>query len=794
MVLCSWIQNLQTSFSFAIRSNSRLRRIRQAVEALETRLLPASLMAPTVFTMNGVGSTSDAASTENVAAPSDSSVTGHPSLTANAISRFGTGSISFMSTIAVNQPPVVSGIETTLLPYKANDPAFPPLPISSTVAITDPDSNNLNSVTIQITSGYENDVNGHDVLAFVPQYGITGAFDAISGTLTLSGSAYVGSYREALRTVTFSSSGSNVSDATRTLTIIATDDGLPASAVSQPVTRTVSVLTTNLPPTLQGVPMAPLPYVQGTAALPVAQAATVIDPDSINLSSATVQVSGNYQQGLDLLAAVTAGTGISQSFDAVSGTLVLSGIDSLANYQMVLRTVTYRTTSIQGSTALRTLTFVLDDGVAKSSQVTRGVRVIPFNFSPNVIGMESTPLAYKVNDPAFPPLPISSTVNVTDPDSNNLTQMTIQITSGYQNDVNGHDSLNFESKYGITGTFDAGSGTLTLSGTSYVGYYREALRTVTFYSAGLNVSSANRTLTIIATDDGSPNAGISQPVTRTVTVLTTNVAPSLTGIPASPLSYIQGTAPIVVASSVSIIDPDSFNMGGATIQVAVNYQIGKDLLQAITAGTAITQRFDPSTGTLNLTGTDSLLNYQSVLRSVTFSTNSTTGSTLTRTLTFIVSDSVADSTKVARNVNMIAFNNPPAVSGLENLPLAYKANDPSASISNTVAITDADSNNLTKLTVQITSGYQNDSNGTDVLAFSNKYGISGSFDSITGTLTLSGQAYVGYYREALRSVTFGSVGRNVSTAPRILTIIATDDGSPNAGVSQPVTRTVSVTT
>jgi len=98
------------------------------------------------------------------------------------------------------------------------------------------------------------------------------------------------------------------------------------------------------------------------------------------------------------------------------------------------------------------------------------------------------------------------------------------------------------------------------------------------------------------------------------------------------------------------------------------------------------------------------------------------------------------------------------------------------------------------LTVQITSGYQNDSSGTDVLAFSNKYGSSGSFDSITGTLTLNGQAYVGYYREALQSVTFGSFGRNVSTAPRILTIIATDDGSPNAGLSQPVTRTVSVTT
>ena len=700
-----------------------------------------------------------------------------------------------VTTFTVDLPPAVLNIESAALAYKANDPAFPPLPISNTVAITDPDSNNLTKVTVQITSGYENDSNGKDVLAFSNKYGIAGSFDAASGTLTLSGTAYVGWYREALRTVTFSSSGTNVSSANRTLTILASDDSVPSPAVSQPVTRTITVLTTNVPPTLAGIPGTPLSYVQGTAPVAVAPLATITDPDSFNMASATVQVSGNYQKGLDLLTAVTTGTAIAQSFDANSGTLTLSGIDSLPNYQAVLRTMTFGTSSMVGSTALRTLTFLVNDGIANSAAVTSSINVIPFNFPPVIRGIESTPLAYKANDPAFPPLPISNSVFITDPDSNNLSMVTVQITSGYQNDSNGQDTLAFTSKYGITGSFNAATGTLTLTGTVYAGYYREVLRSVTFSSAGLAVSTANRILTMIATDDGSPNAGVSQPVTRTVTVSNTNVPPTLTGVPSSPLSYVQGATPIVVATGATIVDPDSINMGGATVQITANYQSGNDVLTAVTTGTAITQLFNSATGTLSLSGIDTLNNYQTVLQSIRYSTSSRTGSTATRTLTMIVNDGVANSVKVTRDVNVIAFNFPPVISGMESTPLAYKANDPGTPpqpISNTVAITDPDSNNLTKITIQITSGYQNDANGSDVLAFTSKYGINGTFDSSSGTLTLSGTAYVGYYREALRSVTFSSSGADVSTANRVLTIIATDDGSPTVATSQPVTRSVSV--
>lgn len=704
-----------------------------------------------------------------------------------------------VSTMLVDLPPVVSNMESTSLAYKANDAAFPPLAISSAVTVFEPDSTNLTKATVQVTSGYQNDSNGKDVLAFTNKYGISGTFDASTGTLTLSGTAYVGYYREALRSVTFSSSGTNVSSANRVLTIIASDDGAPIPAVSQPVTRTVSVLTTNVPPSLSGVSGTPLVYIQGATPIAVAPTATVTDLDSINLAGATIQVTGNYQSGKDILSAITSGTRVATAFNTATGTLALTGIDSLVNYQAVLRSVAFYTSPISGSTLTRSLAFVLNDGLMNSPSVTRDINVAPYNFPPAVVGIEMLPLAYKANDPAFPPAPISNTVAITDPDSNSLTKVTIQITSGYQNDANGKDLLAFSNKYGISGTFDANTGTLTLTGSAYVGLYREALRTVTFSTSGTNVSAASRILTIIATDDNAPIPATSQSVTRTVTVTgsMTDVPPSLSGVPATPLSYVLGSTPVAVSSTATVADPDSSNLLGATIQISGNYQSGKDRLSAVTTGTGITQSFDASAGTLTLSGIDTLASYQAVLRSVAFGTNSTVASTLTRTLTLLLNDGLASSTPVTRDINVIPFNYPPVLVGIEASPLAYKANDPAfppLPISSMIAITDPDSNNLTKVTIQITSGYQNDANGKDLLAFTDKTGITGSFDAASGTLTLTGAAYVGSYREALRSVAFSSSGTNVSTANRILTIIATDDGAPNAGVSQPVTRTVTIST
>lgn len=714
------------------------------------------------------------------------------SFAAYATDPAGTSYTAPVTIFGVNLPPTLGGIESTPLAYKANDPASPPSTISNSIAVSDPDSNHLTKVTVQVTTGYQNDANGKDVLGFSNTNGITGDFDAQSGTLTLTGSAYVGIYREAIRSITFSSSGANVSTADRTLTIIASDDGLPVPAVSQPITRTVTVSTTNMPPILTGVGLAPISYTNGQAAVAVASAAVVSDVDSINLAGATIQITGNYQSGQDILTATTTGTGITSAFDASSGKLSLSGIASLAHYQAVLRSLKYNTNPVPGSTATRTLMFLLNDGLANSAAVTQDINVAAFNFPPVVGNIEAIPLAYKANASA---VPISSTVMVTDPDSNNLTHLTVQITSGYQNDANGHDVLAFTNRFGISGSFDATSGTLTLSGTAYVGYYREALRTVTFTSTGTSVSNANRILTIIATDDGSPTMNSSQPVTRAVLF---NFPPVVSDVESSRLVLKANDPPQVISSTVAVTDPDSNNLTKLTVQITSGYQNdanGHDVL-AFTNQFGITGFFDADTGTLTLTGTAYVGSYREALRSVTFSSTGTNVSTADRVLTIVATDdgspNSASSLPATRIVT--AINRPPVVGNMESSPLACNANDPAVAISNTVTVTDPDSDYLTKMTIQITAGYQNDADGRDVLGFTNQFGITGSFDAASGTLTLTGTSYMGNYREALRSVTFKSTGTNVSSIDRVLTIIASDDSSPIPGLSVPILKTISVTT
>lgn len=717
------------------------------------------------------------------------------SFAAYATNSLGTTYTTPVSQFNLNLPPTVSGIETSALAYKANDPAFPPLPISNTVAITDPDSNNLTQVTVQITGGYQNDSNGQDLLSFTNQNGISGAFNAVNGTLTLSGAAYLGTYRAALRSVTFSTSGKNVSTTDRTLTIIASDDGVPVPASSQPVTRQITVTTANLPPVLSSVGNSVIPYELGTPPVPVAPACVVSDPDSINLAGATIQLTGNYQAGLDVLSAMTDGTGISQSFDTSTGTLNLTGVASLASYQAVLRSATFSatapgTSSPPGSTTPRTLTFTLNDGLINSVQVTRFINVTPHIFPPVVGSVETLPLGYKANNPA---VAISSSVTITSPVQNNLTSLTVQITSGYQNDSNGHDVLTFTNQSGITGVFDAATGTLTLSGTSYIGNYREALRTVTFSSTGTSVSNANRVLTIIATDAGLPAAGVSQPVTRTIAF---NFPPLVTNIEPTRLVYAANSSPIVITNTAGVTDPDSSNLTRLTVQITSGYQNdtnGHDVLSFVNKF-GITGSFDASTGTLTLTGNvyDGL--YREALRTVTYSSTGTNVSAADRVLTIIATDDgspvSAVSAPVTRTIS--SFNASPVIGNVESSPQAYIANSSAVIITSSATITDSDSNNLSTLTVQITSGYQNDSGGHDVLSFTNTRGITGAFDATTGKLTLSGVAYIGDYREALRSIRFSAIGSSVNLGSRILTILANDDGDPFSASSTPVTRAITV--
>jgi len=150
-------------------------------------------------------------------------------------------------------------------------------------------------------------------------------------------------------------------------------DGYRLSAIA---TVTITVKPVNDKPVLSAIETTPLVHVVGQGATRVTATVVAGDVDSSTMASATVRITGNYQNGQDLLDFTNA-NGITKSWDAATGRLLLSGSSSRANYQAALRAVTYRNTSTTPVTTNRTITLILTDtGGLASSAVTRTVKVV----------------------------------------------------------------------------------------------------------------------------------------------------------------------------------------------------------------------------------------------------------------------------------------------------------------------------------------------------------------------------------------------------------------------------------
>ena len=120
--------------------------------------------------------------------------------------------------------------------------------------------------------------------------------------------------------------------------------------------------------------------------------------------------------------------------------------------------------------------------------------------------------------------------------------------------------------------------------------------------------------------------------------------------------------------------------------------------------------------------------------------------------------------------------------------LSYQAGAGAVAITSTLTLSDTDSSaTITGATVSITTGFNS---SDDTLTFpTNSNGITGTFSSSTGVLTLTGTTSVTNYQAALRSVEFTTTETTGGT--RTVSFAATD----STGATSPAaTGTITVTT
>ena len=191
----------------------------------------------------------------------------------------------------------------------------------------------------------------------------------------------------------------------------------------------------------------------------------------------------------------------------------------------------------------------VNGGTAAFSTATEDaeITVTEINDPPVAANLESTALAYTENDG---PVAITDTTTFIDVDHSDLQSAVVQITGGF---ASGEDVLSFATQSGITGSFSAVTGVLTLTGAATLTQYENAIRSVTYANTSESPDTTPRTISLTV-NDGQAD---SNTLTRDIAITSVNDPPTVTlANPTTTLAEDAATSPRIKVADIVVSDDD----------------------------------------------------------------------------------------------------------------------------------------------------------------------------------------------------------------------------------------------
>lgn len=268
-------------------------------------------------------------------------------------------------------------------------------------------------------------------------------------------------------------------------------------------------------------------YTEGDPAVAIVDnaALTLSDPDQLTVNGAMITITNPLDGAAEAVAVTTAGA-VNASYDTGTGVLTLSGVDTLATYQAVLRTLTYLNTSQNPDTTSRIITVAVDDGAALGTAAVATVGVAAVPDAPVVdLNGAAGGLDFSVNfaEGAGAVLIVAPQATISDVDSAVLSGVTVTLTNPLDGAL---EVLAVSDSGGVTSSYDSGTGVLSLSGAVSSAAYQAVLRTLTYNNTSNNPSTTSRVVTVTATDGVLTSAV----ATTTVTMFEANSTPTIDAI------------------------------------------------------------------------------------------------------------------------------------------------------------------------------------------------------------------------------------------------------------------------
>jgi gliding motility-associated-like protein len=395
------------------------------------------------------------------------------------------------------------------------------------------------------------------------------------------------------------------------------------------------------------------------------------------------------------------------------------------------------------------------------------------NPAPNVLHTGPTQFALVANKA----ITLDPTFTVVDPDNDKIVQINVKVEPYEQ----GKELLHVNGLPGtLTESWNAITGVLTISGSAPIADYQAALKNIQYVYTGVpaggrasNGRTIQKTITVTTLDS---DLTVVPSNTAVFQIGHSNTKPVIS--PGSFLATFNSTS-VPVIPGIVLTDGDDTTMGSAEVKIdAATYIAAQDRLTATFAGT-LSGSFNTTTGVLQINGTGTVAEYQQTLRSVAYSNLLGAGATKApRTLSVKVNDGESDSNIGVVQVSVGSANTPPTISGTAT-PF-YVSGE--LVINNNIVVTDPDTLIL-GANVVFATGFIN---SEDVLLFTDQNGITGTYNSTAGLLTLSGPANPALYQAALRSVKYKNTAATPNTGDRAV-VFSVTDGGPQASVNTVIT-------
>jgi hypothetical protein len=428
-----------------------------------------------------------------------------------------------------------------------------------------------------------------------------------------------------------------------------------------------------------------------------------------------VQITGGLAAD-DALTVSTFGA-VTSSYDASSGLLTLGGDGSDSDLQQTLQSLQFVNTdadpSESGTDLARTIFVSWVDGSHTASPLAQ-------------LTVQTPTAVFAAGAPYQ--TPFEGAMHSLG-GAGNIASASVSIVSGFDS---AGDQIGYAAAGGVSGSWDATSGVLTLIGD---GSDDDMLATLQSLSYG----STQADPTLAGAD---PVRVIDVQVTDGVTVTDLGSAQLLT---LAPQSWGQNSPPVGVDANVLPIGVAQ----SATVTVTRGLQSGDELGFTVVGG--VTGMWDSNLGVLTLTGDGNDADLAATLQSVTFDSTAADptagGADLSRTLVFQSFDGAATSPLLT---SIVAVS---PVSLSDASPSAgYTPPAAPVAIAPDLVVADSAGLDIVSASVAITSGFL----AGDQLSWTAQSGITGAYDAATGVLRFTGSASVADYQTLLEGVSYAS--------------------------------------